>query len=76
MSFDELARMVDGSESEQLVHDLLVDKDYDARPLLQHLNEEFVERIQDRSDLNILCYHETQLSPPIHREVIPLTKST
>ncbi|RDW87769.1 hypothetical protein BP5796_03463 [Coleophoma crateriformis] len=68
MSFEELARMVDGSESEQLVRDLLVDNDHDTRPLLQRLNEEFVECLQHRNDLDILCYYETKLSPRISKE--------
>ncbi|RDW73010.1 hypothetical protein BP6252_06917 [Coleophoma cylindrospora] len=68
MSFEELARMVDGSESEQLVRDLLVDKDHDTRPLLQRLNEEFVECLQKRNDFDILCYYETKLSPRISKE--------
>lgn len=68
MSFEELAMMVDGKESEQLVRDLLVDKDNDPRPLLQKLNDDFVDCIQDR-DVEVLCYYETQLSQPILKEV-------
>ena len=74
MSFDELVRMAEGQESEQLVRDILVDADHDPRPLLQQLNQGFVERIQGRHDLDILCYYETELSPLINEKVVPLTK--
>ena len=56
--------MADGKESEQLVRDLLVDKDNDPWSL-QGLTEEFVERIQSFRDLEAVCFFETKLSPSI-----------
>jgi hypothetical protein len=76
MRFDELARMVEGKESEQLVRDILVDTDHDPRPFLQQLNAGFVESIQGRYDLDILCYYETKLSPRINKEVMSLAKAS
>ena len=69
MSFEELSRMVDGKECEQLVRDLLVDNDYNPRPLLQSLTEEFVNCVRGLSNFSIVCYYETKLSPHIIQEV-------
>ena len=76
MSFDELARMVEGKESEQLVRDVLVDKDHDTLPLLERLNDDFVECIKNRNDIDMLCYYETKHSQPINKEVVSFIKSS
>ncbi|KAI9838290.1 MAG: hypothetical protein M1819_005558 [Sarea resinae] len=57
--------MVEGKESEQLVRDLLVDADHDPHPLLNQLNEDFVNHVIRNRELDILCFCETKRSPPL-----------
>ena len=68
MSFDELAQMVEGGESAQLVRDLFVDKDHDTGALLDTLNKDFVSCMQDRR-VDVLCLYETLGSKPITDKV-------
>lgn len=75
MSFDELTRMVEGGESQQLVGDLLIDTHRDPKPLLERLNEDFFACVKSRpsegllTPLDILCYYETQVTIPMSSEV-------
>lgn len=54
---EQLLSMVAGRPNEQLVYDLVVDEDTEARPFLQSLNQQFVDCLSLRR-INVVCYYE------------------
>jgi len=61
---NQLEAMVDGQPNEQLIRDLVVDKNSEARPFLLELSQKF-EACCKTQHFQVVSYYETLDSPTI-----------